>query len=125
MTLDGQIGLLVWTLEDQVREVPGADVPAWKIKSETAIPVGEYRIAITYSPKFKRRMPILLDVPGFEGIRIHSGNTATDTEGCILVGQTRAGQAIYESRIAFKKVYDKIETTLLAAEEVRILIRQS
>ena len=60
-----------------------------KVKGQTAIPTGHYVINITYSPKYKRMMPLLLDVKGFSGIRIHSGNTAKDTEGCLLVGKNK------------------------------------
>lgn len=122
LTVDGQIGRLAWTLEDQVREVPGQPVSAWKIPGETAIPAGRYRLAITDSPKFGRRMPVLYDVPGFDGIRVHWGNTDKDTDGCILLGQTRAGQAVYQSRAAFEKFYPILEEKLLAAEEVWLSI---
>lgn len=76
---------LCWTLEDVVREVPGQPVQMWKIKGQTAIARGVYQIAVTMSQRFKRLLPILSVVFGFEGIRIHGGNTAADTEGCILV----------------------------------------
>ena len=66
------------TLEDAVREQ--------KIAGKTAIPEGIYNVVVNHSPKFKRNLPLLLDVPYFEGIRIHRGNTAKDTSGCILVG---------------------------------------
>src|SRR3990167_10769228 len=86
------------TLEDPVREVEGAPVTNWKVKSDTAIPRGRYRLVVDRSEKFSKRasakaghpvdvlMPHLLNVPGFDGIRIHSGNTEKDVEGCILVG---------------------------------------
>tara|TARA_R110002167_G_scaffold283052_2_gene488242 strand:+ start:1392 stop:1832 length:441 start_codon:yes stop_codon:yes gene_type:complete len=67
------------TLEDEKR----AD--GVKVYGKTAIPAMEYDIKITYSPRFKRNMPLLLDVPMFKGIRIHGGNDSTNTLGCILV----------------------------------------
>lgn len=76
---------LCWTLEDVVREIPGQPVIAWKVKRETAIPRGTYTMCVTRSNRFGVDLPLLLDVPGFDGIRIHGGNTAADTEGCILV----------------------------------------
>jgi len=76
---------LCWTLEDIVREVEGHPVAMWKVKGRTAVPRGTYCVRVTYSNRFKTSLPLLLDVPGFEGIRIHGGNTASDTEGCILV----------------------------------------
>jgi len=120
--IDDDLVRACWTLEDPVREVPGQDVPAWKTPSDTAIPVGRYRVAITYSPKFRQRMPLLKDVPGFDGIRIHWGNTKQDTDGCILVGQHREKATILFSRAAFEALYPRIETALLAAEEVWITI---
>ena len=67
-----------YTLEDVKREV--------KIYGETCIPYGRYKVIVNMSNRFKVMMPLLLDVPQFEGIRIHKGNKAIDTHGCILVG---------------------------------------
>lgn len=86
-----------WTLEDVVR-------PA-KIAHETAIPAGAYKVIITESNRFKRRLPLLVDVPGFEGIRIHPGNSAADTEGCILVGTAPATDWVGGSRAAFDSLF--------------------
>ena len=78
-----------YCLEDTVR-------PAGvKIKGKTAIPAGKYEVVVTMSNRFKRLMPLLLDVEGFDGVRIHGGNTHEDTEGCLLIAQNR----ISDSRI--------------------------
>ena len=95
----------VWecfTLEDTERKV--------KIKGETAISKGTYKVIINQSNRFKRLLPLLIDVPNFEGVRIHSGNSNHDTEGCILVGQTRNKNYIGQSRKAFDKLFKKMQT---------------
>jgi hypothetical protein len=81
----------IYTLEDVVREVKGQPVEGWKIKGQTAIPAGLYRVDYTESARFKRKTLILLNVPGFTGIRFHGGNHAEDTEGCILCGNAKTG----------------------------------
>lgn len=95
------LGVMVWdgdmrvyTLEDIVR--------ANKIPGETAIPAGEYKLKTTFSPTFNRHLPLVKDVPGFLGIRIHAGNTHHDTRGCILVGCRIEGDTITKSRAALK-----------------------
>lgn len=90
-----------FTLEDEVREQPAQPVATWKQAGRTAIPVGRYRVVVTPSLRFRCDLPLLLDVPGFEGIRIHPGNTAHDTEGCILVGYGQTPASITQSRAAF------------------------
>lgn len=90
-----------YTLEDIERPV--------KIKGETAIPKGTYKVIINQSNRFKRLLPLLIDVPNFEGVRIHSGNSNHDTEGCILVGQTRNKNYIGQSRKAFDKLFKKMQ----------------
>ena len=93
-----------YTLEDVVRDR--------KIHGETAIPAGRYRIIINRSPRFKKDLPLLLKVPGYEGVRIHAGNTADDTEGCILVGKERDGNTIRRSREALGDLQDQIQDAL-------------
>lgn len=101
-----------WTLEDAVRPDPDPSTPEneAKIPGATAIPEGRYRVRVTYSPRFKRRLPLLDNVPGFEGIRIHAGNTAQDTEGCILVGLARSENSIIASRVALTRLQTRIQT---------------
>lgn len=74
-----------------------------KVYGETAIPTGTYTVKMTYSPKYNRNMPEVLDVPGFSGIRIHSGNTAKDSLGCILLGRNTKVGMITESRKTCKE----------------------
>lgn len=100
-----------YTLEDVERDV--------KIKNETAIPKGTYKVIINQSNRFKRLLPLLLNVPNFEGVRIHSGNTNHDTEGCILVGQTKAKDFIGGSRKAFARLFAKMQN----ADSITLTIR--
>lgn len=83
------------TLEDTERDV--------KIMGKTAIPKGTYEVVVNYSNRFKKMLPLLIDVPNFSGVRIHSGNTSEDTEGCILIGMERSFDSITHSRIAMSK----------------------
>lgn len=96
--IDGEFQF--YTCEDTVREVAGQPVSTWKIDGKTAIPAGTYKVVITFSNRFQKNLPLLLDVPGFSGVRIHSGNTAADTEGCILIGASRGQGTVGNSRIA-------------------------
>lgn len=102
------------TLEDTVR-------PAGvKIPGRTAIPAGKYQIEITESIRFNRLMPIIKDVPGFSGVRIHSGNTAEDTEGCILVGFNRVKGKVLDSRETFQKLFTMLWVVNLGGESLEI-----
>ena len=113
-----------WTLEDTDRRLE-EDINR-KIRGKTAIPTGRYRVIITWSPRFKRDLPLLVAVPGFDGIRIHSGNTPNDTEGCILVGKTKGNDFVGQSRAAFNEVFSAIQSALDQNDEVFIAIeRQS
>lgn len=112
-----------WTLEDAIREVPGQSVAQWKIAGSTAIPAGTYQVKLTPSARFHCLMPQLLDVSGFTGIRIHSGNTTADTEGCILVGTTTDGTDLFYSRAAFELVFDRLMTAELQNDPITIDVR--
>lgn len=93
-----------YTLEDVVREV--------KVPCETAIPYGHYEIITNYSIRFKRVMPLILNVPGFSGVRIHSGNTNKDTEGCPLVGFTKDIDFVGQSKKAFAAFMKRLQAGL-------------
>lgn len=101
-----------YTLEDYDRDLNHDgdlnDAGEQKVMGKTAIPKGEYKVIINMSNRFKRQLPLLLNVPNFEGVRIHSGNTAENTEGCVLVGRTRSVDFIGESRLAFTSLFDKM-----------------
>lgn len=99
-----------YTLEDQLREQSGLSVAQWKVPGATAIPAGIYRVRLTFSQRFQRVLPLLEDVHGFTGVRIHPGNTIADTEGCILVGRTRGPASVSESRSAFVALLTRLDT---------------
>lgn len=100
--LDGDY--LCFTLEDTVREE--------KIPGETAIPEGRYEVILSFSARFKAYLPLLINVPNFEGVRIHPGNKAEDTEGCILVGDTRGENFVGNSRTTFSFLLAKLESAV-------------
>ena len=96
---------------------------AYKIKGKSAIPEGRYAVVISWSPKFGAWLPILLGVPNFEGIRIHAGNTAADTQGCILVGLNKLVGQVVDSRIWLHRLKQKIVEAKSRGEPVWITIR--
>lgn len=89
------------TIEDQERDV--------KVQNETSIPLGTYKVIINVSNRFKKLMPLLLNVPNFTGVRIHSGNTKNDTEGCILVGKKLKDGFVGSSRATFKELMSRLQ----------------
>ena len=105
-----------FTLEDTVRAL------GVKVFGETAIPKGTYAIDVTMSTRFKRMLPLLLNVPDFDGIRIHPGNTAADTSGCILVGKSRLLTSVGQSVAAFAPLFEKIRAARARAETVTLEI---
>jgi len=102
------------TLEDVPRDI--------KIQNETCIPAGEYKVIIDFSNRFQRDMPHVLNVPGFDGIRIHSGNTDKDTDGCILVGQNKIKGEVINSRDTFNKLFPLIQDAINSRDEISISI---
>lgn len=100
------------TIEDTVRDLNKNgkfDNGEKKIHSKTAIPYGTYEIKWTYSPRFKKYTPQLMDVPSFEGIRIHAGNTSADTEGCLILGENKQVGKVLNSRATINKFYQIIK----------------
>ena len=110
------------TLEDKDRglhqDMPTAVIRATKRKGITAIPTGRYRVTLAVqSPKFSKRaiyqfcngyLPRLINVPGYDGVLIHIGNTARDTEGCLLVGRNTQVGKVLDSRKTFIELYDRL-----------------
>lgn len=95
-------------LDDDMKE---SEILNKKIKGQTAIPTGIYPVKITYSPKYKKLMPLIDNVKGYQGIRIHSGNTHKDTEGCLLVGKNKEVGKVLESRKTFNALYKILTET--------------
>jgi hypothetical protein len=108
-----------YTLEDPVRP------EGIKIPGVTAIPAGVYPVQITWSPRFKTYMPLLVGVPNFSGIRIHAGNLASHSDGCILVGYERHPDEIRRSREAYNDLYLELQAAREAREDVLIEIRNA
>lgn len=106
------------TLEDTVRDLSNEK----KVYGKTAIPYGEYKVVYNWSPKFGRNLPRLLNVPTFEGILIHPGNTADDSAGCILVGRNTEVGRLTESRYTSDKLNVLIEDAQRRGESITIEI---
>ena len=94
------------TIEDKYR---GQNLSKTKVMHETCIPYGVYDVKITYSPKYKKDMPQILDVPYFTGVRIHSGNTAKDSLGCVIVGVKSDNGEVAQSRKTYNALIKRLE----------------
>lgn len=107
------------TLEDKVR------VDGEKVYAETAIPTGTYTLVLSYSNRFKKVMPEILNVPNFSGIRIHCGNSSKDTEGCLLVGKWdgKTENWISDSKNSYNKLYSLLEEAFNKKENITITIK--
>ncbi len=94
-----------YTLEDVDRgltcDLPLAEIKARKQFAQTAIPTGTYEVVVNWSNRFQKQMPLLLRVPGWEGVRIHSGNYPTQTEGCLLLGKLKLTDMVGVSNATF------------------------
>lgn len=113
------------TLEDRVRDINKNgkfDNGEVKVAGETAIPYGRYQVVVTMSPRFKRELPRLLNVPNFEGILIHRGNTAPDTAGCILVGENKVKGKVINSTPYEQKLVSILKEIQNKGEEIWITI---
>lgn len=117
VTVNGDF--LCFFLEDKDRHLEDGGI---KVHGETAIPRGFYEIVMDYSPKYKKNMPHILDVPQFEGIRIHPGNKADDTEGCLIPGMDYETDWVSESRVAYEKLLSLMLNAWTAGEKVTIEI---
>lgn len=120
--VDGQF--FCYTLEDTRRGLKQSDsvedIRRKKLPGITAIPSGRYQLILNYSNRFKKIMPLLLNVPGFEGVRIHAGNKAEDTEGCLLLGMEKAVDSVLKSRAAFQKLMSLLQNDRLRKEYIKV-----
>lgn len=114
------------TLEDTDRGLSDSmqvnEVLAKKRKGITAIPIGKYDVILTFSPKFKRVLPLLLNVKCYEGVRIHHGNTHDSTEGCLLVGENKVKGQVINSRATLERLMSLLLECEKRKEKMSIII---
>lgn len=108
-----------FTLEDMDRKLEDGGK---KVYGKTCVPRGTYEVIVDFSPKYNREMPHVLNVPQFEGVRIHSGNVAADSEGCILVGSTQSKDFIGNSKATFNKLMEKLDEAYAKAVPITLEI---
>lgn len=100
------------TIEDKDRglasSMPEQDIRKKKVYGKTAIPTGRYGVNITYSPRFAKKLPLIDGVKGFSGIRIHSGNTADDSSGCVIVGENKKKGMVINSKATLDRLLNKL-----------------
>lgn len=115
-----------YCLEDKDRglrqDMPLKDIMAIKVKGQTAIPTGSYNVAYTYSPKFKKMLPLVENVPGYSGIRFHPLNTDKDTEGCLGFGWWTGGERILASKLYTDRMIRMIANAIDIGETVTLEI---
>lgn len=125
--LRNENGIKMYVLEDTDRKLEQCNgdldqIASEKVYGKTAIPRGRYEIVVTMSNRFKRLLPLLKDVPGFEGIRIHPGNAPKDTDGCLLPGVARNKDWVSGSVVAFTALFADINRAIEQDEKVFITI---
>ena len=116
------------TLEDKDRGLNSSmsttEIISKKVKSKTAIPKGTYEVTLNgVSPRFGSKQPRLLGVKGFDGVLIHAGNTAADTDGCISVGENKAGGKVLNSKVTYNNLYAKLKSAADKGEQITITIQ--
>ncbi len=94
-----------------------------KVKGKTAIPEGRYRVKMSMSRKFGKHMPYLMDVPNFNGVMIHQGNTPKNTQGCIIVGYNTIRGLVLKSRQAMEKIEEYLDTAAETKQEIWCVIK--
>lgn len=115
------------TLEDQDRDFNRdgdiADSGEGKVYGQTAIPRGRYRLVLRLSPRFNKVLPALLDVPGFDGVLVHSGNTPEDTKGCILLGARQKRGRVMSSRFYMLRLIEIVKPAFDEGEKIYLTVK--